>query len=500
MQTPEQKGPDFLKPVPGNVSKQGAPASTGYFIPMIGTTLNGPRQIGFQLTKPLQTLLESGGVKPRSYFSSEAEAQAYLNGVAQNVPGAADALGRYDSWVKNSGQTAGYQIPVPAWNLARVGGMAHANGTPNSPRTLAQHEVATGDVHVPMLVGLKEGIVNERAMRQPGVAETVAQLNMQYPTNVATSPQIRAGGLPGPQDIQGPTVQAQVAAQGPDPKNRLAALSKVIGMPPSNPQLDAKIAATVARANHVAAGPSGVVDPKTPAGIARIEAGAKVLAAGVKAAQASDLSGIAWERQAVANMRRMLKDASDEELAYVFGKDVADARNNAGNRGLRGREIDMELSRIAASLKVGADLAQTAALKFLGDNMTPIAVAAVNAAKGNTRQALADIKAEFPALSKTIDALTPMVSGRLGIGSVEPGATGKFLMFGGNTRPATPEEAAKQNADTTMAQMQSIYGGLSSPAPGVQGTMKQPPTAPTPASSTGALLLRTIESKKAVRR
>lgn len=58
-----------------------------------------------------------------------------------------------------------------------------ANGTVS----LREHERRTGDDHYPARVGVEEGIVNAVAMKQPGVAQLVMDLNRRFPANVAAS-------------------------------------------------------------------------------------------------------------------------------------------------------------------------------------------------------------------------------------------------------------------------------------------------------------------------
>jgi hypothetical protein len=60
---------------------------------------------------------------------------------------------------------------------------AGGTGAPRqlSPEELAAYEKRTGDIHYPALVGVKEGIINARAMAQPGVAKAVRDLNSKVP-------------------------------------------------------------------------------------------------------------------------------------------------------------------------------------------------------------------------------------------------------------------------------------------------------------------------------
>jgi hypothetical protein len=52
-----------------------------------------------------------------------------------------------------------------------------------SPAELARHEATTGDVHYPALIGVKEGVVNARAMENGG-DEVVRMLNAGYPAYI----------------------------------------------------------------------------------------------------------------------------------------------------------------------------------------------------------------------------------------------------------------------------------------------------------------------------
>lgn len=74
-----------------------------------------------------------------------------------------------------------FAVPAPA----KKGSLIKAGGTGQqrqlTPQELAQWEARSGDIHRPALIGDKEGVVNARAMAQPGVAEAVAKLNQSLP-------------------------------------------------------------------------------------------------------------------------------------------------------------------------------------------------------------------------------------------------------------------------------------------------------------------------------
>ena len=68
--------------------------------------------------------------------------------------------------------------------LTTFSAVSHAGGTGQrqlTPAQLAEWERRSGDIHRPALIGDKEGVVNARAMAQPGVAAAVRRLNDALP-------------------------------------------------------------------------------------------------------------------------------------------------------------------------------------------------------------------------------------------------------------------------------------------------------------------------------
>jgi len=82
---------------------------------------------------------------------------------------------------------------------------------------LAEHERKTGDVHFPALIGVKEGVVNARAM-DAGGREIVRKLNDQFPIFAEgyAGPMTGAGDVPvmGPEQNMPPAPQARTVLPG----------------------------------------------------------------------------------------------------------------------------------------------------------------------------------------------------------------------------------------------------------------------------------------------
>lgn len=75
---------------------------------------------------------------------------------------------------------------------------ARGSGQPEmTPEELAVHEQRTGDVHVPVMLGVKEGVVNANAMQHGGY-NIVNQLNKEFP--------VLARGRPNDQTTVAPTI------------------------------------------------------------------------------------------------------------------------------------------------------------------------------------------------------------------------------------------------------------------------------------------------------
>jgi hypothetical protein len=272
----------------------------------------------------------------------------------------------------------------------------HANGT----TSLAQHERETGDTHYPARVGVREGIVNARAMERPEVAQFVMDANRRFPANVEVSrgtyadgyaPQedlvLDEGGLTARQPsspeaymgaVQALNSAAQdtaAAAPAPAPIYEPAPREAGDALAQRDSQLAVQkaqdlVAKSKAKLAELA-GPAPRHTNKYLAAMDEIAQHARDVQAKyqinwanpdprerailqrelaweqgkVKAAMAMDKPRQEWQKMALDNIKGFMRNASDEEIASAFGPEVATARNNRQTRALGWKQLEVETKK-----------------------------------------------------------------------------------------------------------------------------------------------------------
>jgi len=112
--------------------------------------------------------------------------------------------------------------PAPSMYAGTLRTHARGTGMPQmSPGELARHEAMTGDTHIPALIGVKEGVVNARAMEAGGDA-LVRRLNQAYPVFADGT-----NGMVGESLTQGDSMWAPAAPAAPMSQEDLLASDKL---------------------------------------------------------------------------------------------------------------------------------------------------------------------------------------------------------------------------------------------------------------------------------
>lgn len=324
---------------------------------------------------------------------------------------------------------SGLQSPLNQPGMATTGVQTgqKANGTVS----LEAHERRTGDEHYPARVGVEEGIVNAVAMKQPGVAEMIMELNRRFPANVAASrgtyadgyvPQedlvLDEGGEPSVRPTTGEAYMgavqalnsaaqdtASMAAQAPQAQ---APVYEPTPRTPGDPlsQRDAQLAQEnadrlVSRAKAKIAELSGPAPRHTNKYLAAMDEIAqhardvqakyqinwanpdprerailqRELAweqAKTKAAMAADRPRQEWQKMALDNIKNFMRNASDEEIASAFGPEVATARNNRKTRDLGWAQVEVEAKKALNEGEAVDTFSRTLAAEVMTKAFTPI--------------------------------------------------------------------------------------------------------------------------------
>lgn len=322
---------------------------------------------------------------------------------------------------------SGLQSPLNQPGMATTGVQTgqKANGTVS----LEAHERRTGDEHYPARVGVEEGIVNAVAMKQPGVAELIMELNRRFPANVAASrgtyadgyaPQeglmLDEGNAPRAQPTTGEAYMGAVqglnsAAQDTAATAAQAPQAPVYEPTPSVPgdslsQRDAQLAQEnadrlVSKAKAKIAELSGPAPRHTNKYLATMDEIAqhardvqakyqinwanpdprerailqRELAweqAKTKAAMAADRPRQEWQKMALDNIKNFMRNASDEEIASAFGPEVATARNNRKTRDLGWTQLEIESKKALNEAEAVDTFSRTLAAEVMTKAFTPI--------------------------------------------------------------------------------------------------------------------------------
>lgn len=345
------------------------------------------------------------------------------------------AQGQFDALTKQ------YGIEPSPYGLVKPSqlGYSQASRTPSEPLqqgnyangtvSLETHEERTGDEHYPARVGVEEGIVNAVAMKQPGVAELIMELNRRFPANVAASrgtyadgyaPQeglvLDEGNAPRAQPTTGEAYMGAVqglnsAAQDTSATAAQAPQAPVYEPTPSVPgdplsQRDAQLAQEnadrlVSKAKAKIAELSGPAPRHTNKYLAAMDEIAqhardvqakyqinwenpdprerailqRELAweqAKTKAAMAADRPRQEWQKMALDNIKNFMRNASDEEIASAFGPEVATARNNRKTQDLGWTQLEIESKKALNEAEAVDTFSRTLAAEVMTKAFTPI--------------------------------------------------------------------------------------------------------------------------------
>lgn len=375
---------------------------------------------------------------------------------------------------------------------------AQANGT----RTLAQHERATGDTHYPARVGVNELIVNERAARQPGVAEAIIALNERFPTNVAASRGAYADGTQsvsmGPAPVERYPDEAPTLDEGGDPRyvptsagygamsatrgaldaaaeetkqiaatpiDKLKAKGVVTPPPPPTPKAEALWDKVREHADEVQAKYQinyANPDPRERAILARE---LKVEQGLVRAAMGADPGRADWNKTQSKNIADFLRNASDAEIAVTFGDAAAAARDRQKGREIQWVALSLQKEAAAADNTVNQQIASTLALKALEPSVNASTQFINTDKQGNKTFAdkeWAKYISALPYIKNTFDVLN-LSYGIIGEGAT--GATGGDLDFWSKV-------LRTKNPFSPATEFNLQYGGQGA-APGVADLQKR---------------------------